>query len=155
MDPIFGGSCVPKPLPVEDSNITGVPQAARKLKKKQKLGVNKEARSIKLPKLGVRSAENWEHLGKNICKSTKMSEISEKMGNPMPFERLMGPNRHMENYGDLQPIARSMKPTLLVPSENLSFGLLPYCRRLAIEAKACFLITKNNNIFELVLYSLW
>ena len=43
----------------------------------------------------------------------------------MPFERVMGPNRHiMENYGDLQPIARSMKPTLWVPSENLPFGLL-------------------------------
>ena len=27
-DPIFGGSCVPEPLPLEDSNITGVPQAA-------------------------------------------------------------------------------------------------------------------------------
>ena len=46
------------------------------------------------------------------------------MGNPMPFERVMGPNRHnMENYGDLQPIARSMKPALWVLSENLSFGL--------------------------------
>ena len=28
-------------------------------------------------------------------------------------------------YGNLQPIAQSMKPTLWVPSENLSFGLLP------------------------------
>ena len=27
-DPVFGGSCVPRPLPPEDSNITGVPQAA-------------------------------------------------------------------------------------------------------------------------------
>ena len=44
----------------------------------------------------------------------------------MPFERVMGPNRHnMGNYGDLQPIAGSMKPTLWVPSENFSFGLLP------------------------------
>ena len=58
-----------------------------------------------------------------------MSEIWEKMGNPMPFERVMGPNRHnMENYGDLQPIARSMQATLWVPSENLSFGLLPKLR---------------------------
>ena len=32
-DPIFGGSCVPKPLPLEDSNITGVPEAARKIKR--------------------------------------------------------------------------------------------------------------------------
>ena len=41
----------------------------------------------------------------------------------------MGPNRHnMENYGDLQPIARSMQETLWVPSENVSFGLLPKLR---------------------------
>ena len=66
-------------------------------------------------------------MGKNRCKSIKRSEIWDKMGNPMPFERIMGPNRHNnENYGDLQPIARSMKPTLWVLSENLSFGLLPY-----------------------------
>ena len=32
-DPIFGGSCVPKPLPLKDSNITGVSQAARKIKR--------------------------------------------------------------------------------------------------------------------------
>ena len=65
-------------------------------------------------------------MGKNRCKSTKMNETWEKMGNPMPFERVMGSNRHnMENYEDLQPITRSMKPTLWVPSENLSFGLLP------------------------------
>ena len=31
-DPIFGGSCVLKPLPVGDSNTTGVPQTARKIK---------------------------------------------------------------------------------------------------------------------------
>ena len=44
----------------------------------------------------------------------------------MPFETVMGPNRHiMENNGDLQPIARSINPTLWVPSENLSFVLLP------------------------------
>ena len=62
---------------------------------------------------------------KNRCKSTKMIEIWEKMGNPMTFERVMGPNRHnMENYGDLQPAASSMKPTLCVLSENVSFGLL-------------------------------
>ena len=59
-------------------------------------------------------------------KSTKMSEIWEKMGKTMPIERVMGPNQHnMENFEDLQPIARSMKPTLWVLSENLSFGLLP------------------------------
>ena len=44
----------------------------------------------------------------------------------MSFERVMGTNRHiMENNGDLEPIARNMNPTLWVPSENLSFGLLP------------------------------
>ena len=48
-----------------------------------------------------------------MCKSTKMSEIWEKMGNTMPSERVIGPNRHnKENYEDLQPIARNMKPTL-------------------------------------------
>ena len=46
-----------------------------------------------------------------------MNEIwKEIMENLMPFERVMGPNRHnIENYGDLQPIARSMKPTLMGP----------------------------------------
>ena len=40
-----------------------------------------------------------------------MSEIWEKMGNPVPFERVMGPNRHnMENYGDLQPVPEVRKP---------------------------------------------
>ena len=59
-------------------------------------------------------------MGKNGWKSTKMREIWQKMGNSMPFEREMGPNRHnMENYGKLQPIAGSMKPTLWVPSKNL------------------------------------
>ena len=43
----------------------------------------------------------------------------------MPVERVMGHNRNnMENYGDLQPIARNMKPASWVPGENLSFGLL-------------------------------
>ena len=44
----------------------------------------------------------------------------------MPFERVMEPNRHnLETYGDVQPVARSMKPSLWVPSKDLSFGLLP------------------------------
>ena len=44
----------------------------------------------------------------------------------MPFDRVMGPNRPIkENNGGLQPIARIMNLTLWVPSENLSFGLLP------------------------------
>ena len=66
-------------------------------------------------------------MGKDGWKSTKLSEIREKMGNSVDdFERVMGPNRHtMENDGDLQPIAQSMKPTLWVSSENLLFGLLP------------------------------
>ena len=47
-------------------------------------------------------------MGRNWWKSTKVSEIWEKMGNPMPFERVMGPNRHnMENYGD--PATHSLK----------------------------------------------
>ena len=41
-DPSFGGSCVPKPLTLNDSNFTGVPQ---------------EARSIKPAKIGVHSAK--------------------------------------------------------------------------------------------------
>ena len=32
-DPVFGSSCVPKPLPLKNSNITGVPQAARMIKR--------------------------------------------------------------------------------------------------------------------------
>ena len=65
-------------------------------------------------------------MGKNRCLSTKMSEIWEKMGNPMLFERIMGPNQHnMENSGNLQHFTRSMKPTLWDPSEHLSFGLFP------------------------------
>ena len=54
-----------------------------------------------------------------------MSEIWEKMGNPMSFKRVMGPNQSiMESYGDLQRIAQSMKPILWVPGEDLSLGLL-------------------------------
>ena len=51
-DPIFGDSCILKPLPLKGSNITGVPQAARTIKK-LKLRVNKEAQSIKTAKIGV------------------------------------------------------------------------------------------------------
>ena len=44
----------------------------------------------------------------------------------MPVERVMGPNcNNMGNYGDLQPIARNMKPTLWVSGEDFSFGLVP------------------------------
>ena len=55
-----------------------------------------------------------------------MSKNWEENGNPIPAERVMGPNRiNMQNYGDLQPIAQNMKPILWVLGENLSFGLLP------------------------------
>ena len=43
----------------------------------------------------------------------------------MRFGRKWGTDafgHNKENYRDLQPIAQSMKPTLWVPSENLSFG---------------------------------
>ena len=33
MDPNFGGYCVPKPLSLKDSNFTGVPQAAQRIKR--------------------------------------------------------------------------------------------------------------------------
>ena len=67
-------------------------------------------------------------MGKNGCKSTKMSKIWQEMGNPMSVESVMGPNRNnMEDYGDLQPIAQITKPTLWVPGDNLSFDLLPCC----------------------------
>ena len=60
--------------------------------------------------------KNLKNVGKNSCKWTKMNVIWEKIGNPLPFERVMGPNRHnMENYGDLQPIAGSMKPRIMGP----------------------------------------
>ena len=105
------------------------------------MGVNKEVRSIKTAKIGVRSIKTGKMWVKNGCKSTKMSEIWETMGNPMPFEKVMGPNRHnMENYGDLQPIGRSMKPTLWVPSENISSGLLPKDKRLV---RACLRATNT------------
>ena len=55
-DPIFGGSCIPKPLALEDSNIAGVPQAARKIKK-AKIGGHKDCHNLgyivqKLEKFG-------------------------------------------------------------------------------------------------------
>ena len=71
--------------------------------------------------------QNWENVGKNSCKSTKLSKTWNKMGKSMPTERIMAPNRDkMENCGVMQPIARNVKPTLWVRDENLSFGLL--CR---------------------------
>ena len=53
-------------------------------------------------------------MGKNTCKSTKMSKVRDKMETPMPVEKVMGPNRNnMENYGDQKPITQNnMKSTL-------------------------------------------
>ena len=69
-DPIFCGSCVPKPVPPEESNITWVPQAAERYKE-QKLGINKEAQSIKTANIGVhstRTGKMWEKMGGNRLK---------------------------------------------------------------------------------------
>ena len=53
-----------------------------------------------------------------------MSQIWEKTENVMPVERVKGPTQTTSKiYGNLQPIARNMKPTLWVPGENLSIGL--------------------------------
>ena len=149
-DPIFGGSCIPKPLPLKGSNITGLPQAARKIEKR-KLGVNKEDRSIKTVKIGVYSTKNWKNIGKNRCKSTKMSEILGKMRNLMPFERVIGPNRYnMENYGDLQSIARRMKPTIWVLSEKPFFWLHPLLQISFFSISKHFLMKLTNFIVSLV-----
>ena len=57
-----------------------------------------------------------------------MSMIWEKKGNLMLVESVMGPNQnYMENFGNLQPIARNMKPTLWILGENLSFDFLSKC----------------------------
>ena len=47
-----------------------------------------------------------------------------ELANMLPVERMAGPNQN-KNYGDLQPVARSMKPILWVLCENLSFGFPP------------------------------
>ena len=65
-DPIFGGSCVPKPLPLKDSIITGVPQLSNPKDKKSKNcsdggGVNKDARSIN-------SGKNWGYMVQKLGK---------------------------------------------------------------------------------------
>ena len=65
-------------------------------------------------------------MGKIRCKSIRMTKIWEKVGDSIPVVKVMGPNRNnLENYEDLEPIARNMKPTLWVLGENFSFGLLP------------------------------
>ena len=101
-DPIFGGSCVPKPLLLKDSNITGMPQVARKIKR-AKIEVNKETRSIKSAKIGVhstRTGKMWVKIGVNQLKWVRFWR---KWGTPCLLGRVMGPNRHnMENYGEKQ-----------------------------------------------------
>ena len=50
-----------------------------------------------------------------------MGKIREKMGNSMPVERVMEPNRKsMDNYWDMQTITLNMKPKVF------SSGLLLY-----------------------------
>ena len=94
--------------------------------KEQKLGVSKEAQSKRNCQNWGTYYKNWKNVGKNKCKLIKISVIWKKMGNPMPFERVIGPNQHnKENYGNLQHIAGSMKPKLWVPSENLSVWPAP------------------------------
>ena len=55
-DPIFGGNCIPKPLPLKDKSITRVPQAALKIKR-AKIGVH-----------GTRSGKMWVKMGGNRLK---------------------------------------------------------------------------------------
>ena len=50
----------------------------------------------------------------------------------------------MENYGDLQPIARSMKHILCVPTENLSFGLLPKYQKFIVNPVAVAMVHGEN-----------
>ena len=80
------------------------------------------------------------------------------MGNSMPFWKGNGrPNRHiMETYGDLQPIAQNMKPTLWVLSENLSFGLLPDSNRFAsYNTLFNFLLDSRHKLYPLFLTNFW
>ena len=57
-DPIFGGSCVAKSLPLKDSPINRVLHVAQRIKKQYKLGVTKVAQSIKTAKIGVHSSKS-------------------------------------------------------------------------------------------------
>ena len=58
-------------------------------------------------KTGVNSStETGKCLVKIVVNWLKWVRFWDKMGNPMPVERVMWPNRkNMENYGDLQPCA--------------------------------------------------
>ena len=75
-----------------------MPQAARKIKR-TKTGAQERSPKHKNCQNWGTLYKNCKNVDKNGWKSTKMSEIWEKIGNPMPFEKVMGPNRHnMENY---------------------------------------------------------
>ena len=56
---------------------------------------------MKTAKIGVNSAKTGKILGKNRCKSIKMSKIWNKMGNTMPV--VVFNRNNMKNYGDPQP----------------------------------------------------
>ena len=77
-------------------------------------------------------------MGKNRCKSTKISKMWETMGNPMPAG----------NYDDLQPIAQNMKPTLCVPDENLSYCLLSKLRGVVVKVADELASQVYQNTFE-------
>ena len=67
IDSIFVGSGTPTPLPPEDSNLTGLPNMAQKIKG-AKSGVNKEARHTKTATTGIHSAkteQTWVKIGLN------------------------------------------------------------------------------------------
>ena len=75
--------------------------------KREKIGVNKVVWNIKPAKTGVNSStETGKCLVKIVVNWLKWVRFWDKMGNPMPVERVMWPNRkNMENYGDQQPCA--------------------------------------------------
>ena len=84
-DPIFGGSCVRSSYPFRTVTSLGFHKQPER-QKEQKLGVSKEAQSIKTAKMGyIVQKLSWRNVGENRFKSTKMSKIGEKLGNPMPF----------------------------------------------------------------------
>ena len=77
IDSIFVGSGIPTPLPPEDSNLTGVPKAAQKIKE-QNRGSIKKPGTQKLPQLGYivqKLKKMWVKIGLNW-----LSEILGKWG---------------------------------------------------------------------------
>ena len=62
------------------------------------MAVNKGARRIKNAKIWVNCINTGKNLGKDRCKSTKISKIWEEMGNLIPVEP-----KHIENYGTRNP----------------------------------------------------